>query len=45
MDIAELEKRKSPHGEVTLVGAGRLGFRTALNLMQIHRGTIKDKRY
>ncbi|MDI6842411.1 MAG: hypothetical protein QMC92_06355 [Methanothermobacter wolfeii] len=38
MDIAELEKRKSPHGEVTLVGAGRLGFRTALNLMQIHRG-------
>lgn len=38
MEISELEGKKVPHGEVTLVGAGRLGFRTALNLMQIHRG-------
>jgi predicted ThiF/HesA family dinucleotide-utilizing enzyme len=38
MDISELEGKKAPHGEVTLVGAGRLGLRTALNLMQIHRG-------
>jgi len=38
MDISELEGKKAPRGEVTLVGAGRLGLRTALNLMQIHRG-------
>lgn len=34
----ELEKSKAPRGEVTLIGLGRLGFRTALNLMQVHRG-------
>ena len=38
LEISELEGKKAPRGEVTLVGAGRLGLRTALNLMQIHRG-------
>ncbi|MDD5143608.1 ThiF family adenylyltransferase [Methanoregula sp.] len=38
MDLAEMEKRKAPWGDVTLIGLGRLGLRTALNLMQAHRG-------
>lgn len=38
MTLEELEKKKAPWGEVTLVGLGRLGLRTALNLMQAHRG-------
>lgn len=38
MNLEEMEKRQTPHGEVALVGLGRLGLRTALNLMQIHRG-------
>jgi len=33
-----IEQKKVPLGEVTLVGLGRLGFRTAMNLMQVHRG-------
>jgi len=33
-----MERRKVPRGEVTLVGLGRLGLRTALSLMQAHRG-------
>jgi len=38
LKIEELEKRKVPKGHVTLVGLGRLGIRTGLNLAQIHRG-------
>ena len=38
MSIEKIEREKIPRGEVTLVGLGRLGLRTALNLMQIHRG-------
>lgn len=36
-----MEKLKAPWGEVTLVGLGRLGLRTALSLMQAHRGGPK----
>jgi predicted ThiF/HesA family dinucleotide-utilizing enzyme len=36
--IKEMERNKAPWGEVTLVGLGRLGLRTALCLMQAHRG-------
>jgi predicted ThiF/HesA family dinucleotide-utilizing enzyme len=38
VSIEELERQKAPWGEVTLVGLGRLGLRTALTLMQAHRG-------
>lgn len=38
MDLELLEKKKAPWGNVTLVGLGRLGLRTALILMQAHRG-------
>lgn len=38
MKIEDMEKSKVPHGEVCLVGLGRLGLRTALHLMQAHRG-------
>jgi predicted ThiF/HesA family dinucleotide-utilizing enzyme len=38
MSLEDMEMRKVPRGEVTLVGLGRLGFRTALHLMQVHRG-------
>lgn len=38
MSLEDLEKRKTPRGEVTLVGLGRLGIRTAFRLMQVHRG-------
>lgn len=38
LPIEELERNKAPWGEVTLVGLGRLGLRTALILMQAHRG-------
>lgn len=37
-NLEDLEKRKCPSGEVTLIGLGRLGFRTALNLIGVHRG-------
>ncbi len=39
--IEKLENSKIPRGEVSLVGLGRLGFRTALNLIQVHRGGPK----
>lgn len=39
--IEELENEKIPRGEVSLVGLGRLGLRTALNLIQVHRGGPK----
>ncbi|MBP2133576.1 putative ThiF/HesA family dinucleotide-utilizing enzyme [Methanomicrobium sp. W14] len=38
MSIEDLEKKKVPFGEVTLVGAGRLGLRTAINLYGVHGG-------
>ena len=38
MSLEAMETMKAPWGEVTLVGLGRLGLRTALNLMQAHRG-------
>ncbi len=38
MTIEELERKKGPHGDVVLVGLGRLGLRTALNLMHVNRG-------
>lgn len=38
MKIIELEQKKIPHGEVVLVGLGRLGLRTALDLMNVNRG-------
>jgi predicted ThiF/HesA family dinucleotide-utilizing enzyme len=40
-NIKELENKKVPKGEVSLVGLGRLGLRTALNLIQAHRGGPK----
>lgn len=40
-NLEELEKMKYPSGEVTLIGTGRLGFRTALNLLEVHRGGPK----
>ncbi len=38
MKIEEIENNKVPEGHVTLVGLGRLGIRTGLNLVQVHRG-------
>lgn len=38
MKIEEIENNKVPEGHVTLVGLGRLGIRTGLNLTQVHRG-------
>ena len=38
MNIEEIENKKVPEGHVTLVGLGRLGIRTGLNLTQVHRG-------
>lgn len=38
MKIEEIENNKVPVGHVTLVGLGRLGIRTGLNLTQTHRG-------
>lgn len=42
VSLEELERQKSPWGTVTLVGLGRLGIRTALILMQAHRGGPED---
>ncbi|MCK9152528.1 hypothetical protein [Methanobacterium alcaliphilum] len=36
--INEMENKKIPKGKVSLVGLGRLGLRTSLNLLQAHRG-------
>jgi predicted ThiF/HesA family dinucleotide-utilizing enzyme len=38
ISVEEIERQKAPWGEVTLVGLGRIGLRTALILMQSHRG-------
>jgi predicted ThiF/HesA family dinucleotide-utilizing enzyme len=37
-NLENLERKKVPYGEVTLVGLGRLGLRTGLNLIEVHRG-------
>lgn len=39
--IKELEDKMMPKGSVDLVGLGRLGFRTGINLIQVHRGGPK----
>ncbi len=39
--LEEIENSKVPKGHVTLVGFGRLGLRTGINLTQIHRGGPK----
>lgn len=41
MNLSEIENKKIPRGTVTLVGLGRLGIRTGINLLQIHRGGPK----
>lgn len=41
MKIEEIENEKVPKGQVCLVGLGRLGIRTGLNLAQVHRGGSK----
>ena len=38
MNIKEWEDKRVPNGHLTLVGLGRLGIRTGLNVAQIHRG-------
>ena len=40
-EIEKIENSKIPQGRVTLVGLGRLGIRTGLNLVQVHRGGPK----
>ncbi|MDR3291291.1 MAG: ThiF family adenylyltransferase [Methanobrevibacter sp.] len=39
--IQEIEDSLIPKGTVDLIGVGRLGLRTAINLIQIHRGGPK----
>ncbi|MDR2829898.1 MAG: hypothetical protein LBB45_02490 [Methanobrevibacter sp.] len=39
--IQEIEDSLIPKGAVDLIGVGRLGLRTAINLIQIHRGGPK----
>ena len=36
--IQEMENNLIPKGSIDLVGFGRLGLRTGINLIQIHRG-------
>ncbi len=38
MDVRKLEEEKTPKGHVVLVGLGRLGIRTGINLVQTHMG-------
>jgi len=38
MDVRKLEEKKTPKGHVVLVGLGRLGIRTGINLVQTHMG-------
>lgn len=37
-DINRMEKAKVAAGTVTIVGMGRLGIRTCMNLLEVHRG-------
>ena len=36
--ISELESKMIPKGRIDLIGLGRLGIRTGLNLIEVHRG-------
>ncbi len=38
IDMKVIEKETMPHGNVVLVGVGRLGIRIGLNLIHVHRG-------
>ncbi len=40
--ISELENKLVPKGRIDLVGFGRLGLRTGINLIQVHRGGPKE---
>lgn len=40
--ISQLENELTPHGRIDLIGFGRLGLRTALNLIQVHRGGPRE---
>lgn len=40
--ITELEDKLIPKGRIDLVGFGRLGLRTGINLIQVHRGGPKE---
>lgn len=40
--ISELEDKLVPKGRIDLIGFGRLGLRTGLNLIQVHRGGPKE---
>lgn len=40
--IQEMEDKKVPKGRIDLVGFGRLGLRTGINLIQVHRGGPKE---
>ncbi|AEF96653.1 ThiF family adenylyltransferase [Methanotorris igneus] len=40
-NIAELEKKLTRKGEVSIVGCGRLGVRVAFDLLEVHRGGPK----
>lgn len=36
--ISELESKMIPKGRIDLIGLGRLGIRTGINLIEVHRG-------
>lgn len=40
--INEMESKMIPKGRIDLVGLGRLGLRTGINLIQVHRGGPKE---
>ncbi|MBQ9025816.1 MAG: hypothetical protein IJ104_05505 [Methanobrevibacter sp.] len=40
-EIQKMEDMQVPKGRIDLSGCGRLGFRNAINLMQVHRGGPK----
>lgn len=40
--IEEMESKMMPKGRIDLVGFGRLGLRTGLNLIQVHRGGPRE---
>ncbi len=40
--ISQLEDQLKPRGRVDLIGLGRLGLKTGLNLIQVHRGGPKE---
>lgn len=40
--IEDIENQRVPKGRIDLVGFGRLGLRTGINLIQVHRGGPKE---